>query len=120
MNGSIFLARFLDVADCHILLLVELQHALDELVKHGLGGSGVGYGRREGKCLEEMKERLGRHDTQAGINETIYRLAGNDSRRVASFGFAWDEHSYYRGVNPEHKKNLQESFNSVETSAWLH
>ena len=93
MKCVVSLALFLDIGNGHFVPLVELQDALDELVKHLLGGSGVNYRRREGERLVKMQARLGRHDTQAGINETIHRLAGNDSRRVTFFAFAWNEHS---------------------------
>ena len=93
MKCVVSLTLFLDIRNGHFMPLVELQDALDELVKHLLGGSGVNYRRREGECLVKMQARLSRHDTQAGINEAIHRLAGNDSRRVSFFAFAWNEHS---------------------------
>lgn len=86
-------SSLLDIRNRHFVLLVKLQHPLHKLVKHLLSGSGVNYRRREGECLVKMQARLSRHDTQAGINEAIHRLAGNDSRRVSFFAFAWNEHS---------------------------
>jgi hypothetical protein len=117
MERPIPLASLLDVGNGHFVPLIELQHPLDESVKHQLGGYGVCHWRRERKRLVEVERRFGRHDTEASIKETVHRFAGYHRRRVSFYEFARDVHDYSRAAPPKTQKFFKQSFYLVESTS---